>query len=142
MRFSDWSSDVCPSDLQFGDPGGDRAVGAPFHALQVFDLFDVFVGENTLGRPGHRVQQLHALGSQLFIQEVFLGLVKFSGCIVASGQEGQAVKCVDGVFVGVVGKQYFTDLGLLALDGEFDLGSLAGQSVVSGKSVSVRVNQG
>jgi len=74
-----------------------------------------------LRRPGHRVQQHHALLAELLLQQRLLRRVELERRVVAVGQEGQAVDAEDRPLVGEVGQQDLAGLRLAALDRALDL---------------------
>src|SRR3546814_10597929 len=68
MRISDWSSDVCSSDLI----GRHAAANTNFQAFEVFNFFNWFVGgKNDAGAMRIHAQELYAFvligGQQVFL---------------------------------------------------------------------------
>ena len=74
---------------QFGDAAGAGAVSAPLHALQVGRAADRLLRTDALRRPGHRVQQLHALLGQFPLQQRLLHLEELAASSQLSARKGR-----------------------------------------------------
>jgi hypothetical protein len=91
---------------------------------------DLLLGVDALRRPGHGVQQHHALLAQLLLDHRLAGLVQLVGLGVAGGQEGDAVQAPHRPFVLEVDQQDLARLRLPALHRALDLGRLEQRRVV------------
>src|SRR3546814_13508611 len=117
MRISDWSSDVCSSDLEIFHEGGPKSARPPKRGVIGAIVRNPYAGHyETDITP--MMEALKPLGMEL-TKRLVAGLGGDPGAVEAYGK---------GAIVGA--------------NGELEHGALARQSVVQGQTVSARVDIG
>ena len=109
---------------ELGDLRCRRAVRAPLESLHVGARGERAVGENTLRRPRHRVQELDPLLREAIVERLLRRLVELERCVVGRREERNPVDAVQRILVLEVDEQDFARLRLSALHRTLDLGRL------------------